>query len=200
MEPGMTISEKLILSIEVAETERTRHYWLSREAQLDSEMPIAGREADILIAPWEKFREDKDLFPQGTSEFFKFIKKERPDILVAIAMSPSNYREVTLHGNEFRLPTALIKETLVAVFVGLCGEYLMHHQAQPKDVVQMELIVENASHKCISVKYKGPADTLAERIVEEVDRCLEPTAAKTTTKKKATATTPPKSDKRTLHD
>lgn len=167
----MTINEKLILSIEVAETQRSRHYWLSKQKQSGTSS-TDGAQADILLAPWEKFRDDKDLFPQGTGEFYKFIQNARPNTSIALATSPEDYREVTLHGHEFRLPTALLKETLVAVFVGLCAEYLLHQKADPtKDIAQLEVIVERPSGKCLSVKYKGPVGTLPQRILDEVERC-----------------------------
>jgi hypothetical protein len=199
----MSINDKLILSIELSETERTRHYWLAKFHQ-KSVVAAADDEASILLAPWEQFRDGKDLFPQGTSDFFKFIQAKRPDVPVAIAVSEDEYREITLHGNEFRLPTALIKETLVAVFVGLCAEYLMHNQAHPtKDIVQLEVIVEGPSRKCISVKYKGPPGKLADRILEEIDRCL-PGAAKdgkqTKHSKEVVPVTKPSKKKPSIHD
>jgi hypothetical protein len=199
----MSISEKLILSIELSETERTRHYWLAKFHQ-KSVVAAADNEASILLAPWEQFLDGKDLFPQGTSDFFRFIQAKRPDVSVAIAVSQAEYREITLHGNEFRLPTALIKEALVPVFVGLCAEYLMHHQAHPtNDIAQLEIIVEGPSRKCISVKYKGPPGKLADRILEEIDRCL-PGAAKDGKQAKhpseAAPITKPSNKNHSIHD
>lgn len=171
----MTISEKLIVSIEVAETERSRHYWLTKQANNGTGKSVEGTEAAILFAPWEKFRDGNDLFPQGTGEFYKFIKRTSPNLSVAIAAAQENYQEVTLHGHEFRFPTVLLKEALVAVFVGLCADYLLHEKADPtKDTAQLEVIVEGTAGRCVSVKYKGPAGTLPQRVLEEVERCRTP--------------------------
>jgi len=191
----MTIGEKLRISIEVVETEHDRQYWVSRPYISGQETRDTAHAADVLLFPWETFRDQRDLFPQGTGDFFKYLEQKLPGKAVAIAIDGDKYKEITLHAHEFRLPSVLVKEALVAIVVSLAVDFLMHqhHVDQNKDIAQFEILVESPARPCIAVKYKGPVNQLSERILTEVDKCLaHPTS-------KNTNGTPGKRDKRTPH-
>jgi hypothetical protein len=190
----MAIGEKLLISIEVMQTEHDRQYWLSRPYITGQETRGAAHAADVLLFPWEKFRDQHDLFPQGTGDFFKYLERKLPESTVAIAIDRNKYKEITLHAHEFRLPSLLVKETLVAIVVSLAVDFLMHQRADPiKDIAQFEILVESPAQPCISVKYKGPVNQLSERILTEVEKCLDHPTSKNTNAK------PEKRKKRTSH-
>lgn len=190
----MAIGEKLLISIEVAQTEHDRQYWVSRPYITDQDIRGIVHAADVLLFPWEKFRDQHDLFPQGAGDFFKYLEQKLPGKVVAIAIDRDKYKEITLHAHEFRLPSVLVKETFVAIVVSLAVHFLTQQLADPgNDIVQFEILVESPSRPCIAVKYKGPVDQLSERILTEVDKCLgRPTS------KNANAT-PGKRNKRITH-
>lgn len=168
-ESKMASGEKLILEFKVTETSHDRQYWVSRPYDSDPNTRAQTQSADVLLYPWEQFREQNDLFPAGTTEFFKYLGRELPHQAIAVAMDEDKYQEISLHAHEFRLPSLFIKEALVAIVVSTCTEYLLHRHAHPiNDIAQLEIIIEAPSRPCIKVSYKGPVGQLTDRILDEV--------------------------------
>ena len=167
--------DRTLYEVRVKETDRNREYWVSRP-WLD-ERRDEVREADILIVPWENFRnEEATLFPRGTTDIAAKVR-EFSGLSVAIAVDRLAYKEIMLHSKEHRLPTIFVREillpTLAGILATLAADAVLH--GSPDDKVEVSVIVEGKQGRCISVEYKGPANRLAETVVQEAERCLPPT-------------------------
>lgn len=162
---------RTIFSINVQETDRNRAYWASRPWISVDNHDV--RVADILIVPWERFRDMEALFPQGTTDFFRFVK-QFGQVSVAVAASPENYREVALHADEFRLPTLVVSALLLPMVANIISARIDHWitPPTPDDTLEVELIVERETGPCISLKYKGPPGKAIETLVEHANQCI----------------------------
>ncbi len=168
-----------LFQLEVSETDKNREYWVSRPWVGGNSQEL--RDADILLLPWENFREGHAaLFPQGTPEFFRSLQASA-DLRIAIAIDREKYEEIALHGRASRWPTILVSTVLVPVVVGIITNRLdaivsseigISAGASTDDTIEMELVIEGDSGKCISIKYNGPPGRLIETLVAESLRCL----------------------------
>lgn len=162
---------RTLFSVDVRETDKNRDYWASRP-WISSEQG-AARSADILIVPWENFREMDALFPDGTTEFYKLLKK-KTDKTVSVAIDRDKFHEVALHANEWRLPTLLVGGILLPIISDVLADQVKQWMTTPSsgDTVEMQLIVERKSGPCISLRYKGPPDKLVPTILDQTRKCL----------------------------
>lgn len=163
--------ERTFLHIDVKETSHNREYWASRPFLGDQAAKV--RSADILIVPWEDFREGQAvLFPQGTSDFFLRLQKAGAD--VALAVDSKQYAEIALHAKAWRIPTLVVSALLLPALAGFLGDVL--HDAVTdvgaNDTIEMKVIVEGSNGRCISVDYKGAPSRALDTILDEAERCL----------------------------
>lgn len=161
--------EKTYLEISVAETERDRNYWA--EKPWISEVI---KEADILLLPWENFREGHEIvFPSGSSDFFKSFEGQN-SIQIAIASDPDTYCELALHSKKWRWPIILVSCLALPTLSNVLSDQINQRmQAAPaEDLVELDVIVERPTGKCIEVKYTGPRDGAVERIMSEAAKCI----------------------------
>ena len=163
-----------ILSLNISETGKDRAYWASRTGD---ESRNSVREAQIILVPWENFREGHAaVFPQGTTDFWRELSnKAEAGTRVAIASTPAQYEEITLHAREWKLATAFVSLVafpfLLDVLASQVSDWISS-SGEPNGVVEMEIIVEKPGHKCISIKYKGPANDLAATLAQHVNKCF----------------------------
>ncbi len=165
--------EKKLLNISVAESAKTRHYWANRPSL--SETTISKiLSAEVLIVPWENRSGTDDTFPTGTSEFTHRLSKTLGQDMVAFAIESANYQELSLRSNHVRWPTLAITTIIFGVIAGVIANEITSLISQPKttEILEMELIVENASGKCISIGYQGPPLRALETIVAEAKSCF----------------------------
>lgn len=164
--------DRTLFHVEVKESNEGRSYWLDRPwAQAQRS---AMRDADILVIPWEDFREGfPALFPQGTAEFATRLR-ETTGSSVAIAVDKDQYQEITLHSDVKRYATLLITLVTLPAIANAIGTMLADaiKGAKPGDSVELKLLIEDHGDKCISIEYKGPPDRAVDTVLREAERCL----------------------------
>jgi hypothetical protein len=165
--------DKTLFSLTVAETERNRNFWTT-QSWITGVTATSARESDVLILPWDDFREGHPaLFPQGTTDFLKALKA-RMSQSIAIAVDQNSYSEIALHAFEWRLPKILCNTIIVPVFLNVLASYIYQElQSHPDTkIVQQELIVDDERGRCISIQYKGPPDDLVETFKQQISSCF----------------------------
>jgi hypothetical protein len=178
--------DRTLFHVEVKESSQGRSYWLDRPWMQTQR--LAARDADILVVPWENFREGfPAVFPQGTSQFVVQLR-EATGSTVAIAIDKDQYVEITLHSNVKRYATLLVTLVALPTVASTIGNLLSHaiEGAKPDDTVELKLLVEDHGDKCISIEYKGPPGRAVETVVKEAERCLPPAKEEPLDKKYST--------------
>jgi hypothetical protein len=170
----MTALEPTQFRVEVAQTSRNRQYWATRSWVAPVRQDEI-RAADILVVPWEDFREDhKALFPQGTTSYLQKLKESFPNSRIAIAIERDQYQEIAVHAREWRLPALMVSIVLLPALADVLATQANRWISSPQDDdrVRMEVIVEGDKGRCISIKYEGPPDRLAQTLIEQAQRCF----------------------------
>jgi hypothetical protein len=163
---------RTFLNLEVAETTNDRTYWTSRPWLSNAE---AARAADVILVPWENFRENKPaLFPQGTGDLFRELSKALADKKIAIAIDQSKYEEVALHAEATRLATLFVTFVALPFVINLLSSKVDRwlNDPTPPQTVEMEVIVEGDWGHCLSIKYKGPPSGMVDAVSKQADNCL----------------------------
>ena len=163
-----------LLRVDVSETEKDREYWATRPWVSD-ELVQRLRAADVLIIPWENFREGRPaLFPQGTTDFLNTLVRHLPDKAFAVAVDKERFEEIALHARQTRWPTVMVTVVLLPLLVNVLTELtkklIEEHPNEQK--VQMRVLVEGKHGQCIEISYEGPANDLARTLTQQADKCL----------------------------
>lgn len=176
---GERLLEKTLLQVTVLETGHDRDYWATRPYVGDQ--AAAVRAADLIVAPWEDFREGQPvLFPESSTDLIAQLREVFGDQL-AVAVDTDGYAEIALYGKASRLPTLFVTYVLLPALAGALGDTI-HDRfagAVPTATVEMRVVVESEHGRCISVEYKGPPDRALDTVIAEVDRCFPKAAAPT---------------------
>jgi hypothetical protein len=170
----MTALERTLFRVEVAETGRNRHYWATRSWVAPARRDEI-RAADVLIVPWEDFREGhKALFPQETTSHVRKLKESLPNSRIAIAIDRDQYQEIAVHAREWRFPALMISIVLLPALANVLATQANRwiSSFRDEDRVIIEVIVEGDKGRCISIKYEGPPDRLAQTLIEQARRCF----------------------------
>lgn len=164
---------KKLLYISVEESAKTRHYWASRPSLHESTISKI-LSSEVLIVPWENRSGTGDTFPQGTSDFTHRLSKTLGQGMVAFAIEQADYQELSLRADHVRWPTIAITSIVFGVIAGVIANEItaLIRQPKPPEILEMELIVENASGLCISIDYQGPPLRALETIVAEAKNCF----------------------------
>jgi hypothetical protein len=163
---------RTLLAIDVTETDKGKDYWASRP-WLSNDEDV--RAADVLIVPWENFREEKPaLFPQGTGDFYRELLAGLANHRIAVAVDQAKYEELALHADELRLPTLFITLVALPFVINLLSAKIDRLLSDPSPVslVEMQVIVEGQQGPCLSIKYKGPPSGMIETISKQAANCL----------------------------
>ena len=118
-------------------------------------------------------------FPSGTRELFRFMRQAaEPTLRIEANVSDDDYRELTLHSDEWRLPLMLLADPAASEFaINLISNYLSQRLRQlltGRTVkVSSELVIERKGGS-IRLKYEGPADTFKEIVLAAVRQLDEP--------------------------
>jgi hypothetical protein len=163
---------RTFLNLEVSETDKDRAYWTSRPWLSEAE---AARAADVMLVPWENFRENKPaLFPQGTGDLFRELSKVLADRNIEIAIDQANYEEIALHADATRIATLFVTFVALPLVINLLSSKVDHwlNDPAPPQTVEMEVIVEGDWGHCLSIKYKGPPSGMVDAISKQADNCL----------------------------
>jgi len=170
----METLQDTLFSVKVTTTEMSIFSWVSDETFSEATRSKLI-DVDVLIVPWD-FKRDgaASTFPSGTSNFFRFLKSEMPDLSVEIASDEDAYFEVDLHSDVQRLGKIVLTHAVLPLFLGTLGSLIANNMSQPRPPtsVEMTVVVDNQNGKCISVEYKGPPGDLTKTIMEQVEKCL----------------------------
>lgn len=164
--------EQILFKIEVKESKRTRSYW-EDEARFPS-LREGLRSADILILPWEDFRDGHDfLYPQGTSELYKSLLSAVDAKVILVAVE-EEYREIALHSRSWRLPTILVDKVFLPAVAGVLAMaiYGAFETIGEDDSIEISLLVEGDNGRCVELSYQGPPSRSIESILSEVESCF----------------------------
>lgn len=164
--------EPILYKIEVKESSKSRSYWAS-EGRFP-ELQEGLRSADILILPWENFREnERFLYPQGTADFYKKLSSvvEQEVLLVALQ---GQYTEIALHSKSWRVPTIMMNKLLLPAAASLLAMaiYGALDNVMEDDSVEIDLIVEGDNGRCIELSYKGPPSRSIDSLLSEAENCF----------------------------
>jgi len=167
---------RTLLSLVVSESDKGKEYWASRPWS-DSDTATKIRSANVLVVPWENFRkESAALFPNGTTDFIAALKASDLE-LVEVAIDKANYLEISLHSDEWRLPTLFCKTIVLPLLLNMLANHIDEwlFSRPGTSIVEQELIVDGGDQKCISIHYKGPPTDLVSTFRNQVAACFPPT-------------------------
>jgi hypothetical protein len=163
-----------LFRVDVSQTEKDREYWATRP-WISNDASQKLRAADVLIIPWENFREGHPaLFPQGTTDFLSSLVHRLPENAFAVAVDQEMFEEIALHARRVRWPTIMVTAVLLPLLVNVLTELAkkLIDEHPHEQSIQMHLLVEGKHGHCIEIDYDGPANDLARTLTEQADKCL----------------------------
>jgi hypothetical protein len=102
-------------------------------------------------------------FYRGTLEILDYMKENQVD--VDIFSSDEEYKELSLHGDDFWLGTFILQSVVIPIFCGVISSYIYDKlKAKPDDKISLKFIVEKKDKSSATVSYEGK--------VEDVEKAL----------------------------
>jgi hypothetical protein len=158
-------------SVIVKESNLGLEYWAAGMT-LSAHLQESIRQADIVVVPFEGFREHSGpVFPEGTETFFHFLREKSK--AVEIAVEDDDYKEVAIHFAVLSLATVVIKETALALGAAWIIEYVRdwtgRHGGNAK--VRANLVIEQRNgekKRALKLSYEGPANTFENALKEAI--------------------------------
>lgn len=169
------MSETLVetfLDVRVEETRNDRGYWAS-QTWVDPTRRNEVATAAVVVLPTT----DEDgsvLYPAGAPDFVRTLREALgPDLHVVVPTRPEDYAELLLHSREWRLPKLLIAYVAVPLLINLLSTKIttVLPGFEAEDTINMELVVEGENHRCLTVKFKGPAKAIPDVVLRQIERC-----------------------------
>ncbi|EPZ46363.1 hypothetical protein [Alicyclobacillus acidoterrestris] len=120
------------------------------------------KKANALIIPYETFRDmDKVVFPEGTRDFFDYLKQNSSEygVVTDICISDGDFRQLELHADVINLPEIIVTSGIFPIVTGLIVNYVTEKVKSRRTQlnVKVGIIVEsNGGSKKIS--YEGDAE------------------------------------------
>lgn len=164
--------DRTLFEISIKESDKGREYWLSRPWLEDRRTIV--QQADVLIVPWENFRENEPaLYPKGSSDFINDLSATG-SLSMELAVDEEHYYEIMLHSKLDRFPTMLVTLVALPALAGMLGNLMTNVATGGNESgqVKMKLIVEGEYGRCVSLDYEGPPTRLAETLLQESHRCF----------------------------
>lgn len=137
------------------------------------------KNANILLIPFENFREGyKILFSETTKEFFNYLKEAgdeniKPDVVCL----DEDFKEIELHNADIIITSMLISNMVLPFLINLLSSFvynkLTNIAQEPRSAnVKFELYINNSSKSSTTkVKYNGPASEI-ERTLKQVNKMM----------------------------
>ena len=134
-------------------------------ATLNEAMTVAISNAAVVILPTQ-FRDRGLLFPDGTTRLVRYLKTNLPqDVKLEIAITPDDYREVSLHDDLLILASLLIQAPVTQIVLGLITNYISDFMKRPSDRIELNISIKENPQTGTSVKtfrYKGKASHIGQ--------------------------------------
>jgi hypothetical protein len=173
----------------INKTEETKDYWAAI-AQLSGGIKKLVLQSDVLIVPLQNYRENVELsFHQGTLGFHDYLKQSLSNqAIVEICIEDSQYQELALHSNEYRLNKLLVNVVIAPMIIGLLTNYAYDVlKANPTDTVKTSLGIYKKDCSTIQLDYDGPVNGLSDlnkNISDIIKQCENGKTEKDEQKKK----------------
>jgi hypothetical protein len=140
----------------ITETNENLAYWRQRDYLNEATRQLLTN-VDVMIVPEEDFRDyEIPLFPSNMMELYDLLKEH---LNVEAAINDEDYSEVSLNSRVHRYGKFVVLSAVVPIFIGLLTNYIydkLKHE-DPKDEINLEIVVQDKSGKAQSVKYQGTA-------------------------------------------
>lgn len=144
------------------------------------------KKANCLIVPNNLYVENSDglLFPETTTEFYRFlIAEHNNDFIADIAVNDSDYKKLELHSSVIEIATLVVEYLVLPVIVNMISNFLYdavkRRRKRPDEMqAQIKIIVEK-SHKNvkgernIKITYKGPVSSIKESLMKAIETITE---------------------------
>ena len=137
--------------------------------------------ANVVLVSTAGHETQTTYFPSGTRELFRFMQQAaEPTLRIEANVSDDDYRELTLHSEEWLLPLILLADPAVSeVAIKLIYNYLSQRRRQllpGRNVkVSSELVIERRDES-ILLQYEGPAETYEEIVLAALRKLNDPDA------------------------
>lgn len=135
------------------------------------------KKADILLIPYEGYRETKGyFFPECTDEFFRFLKNYDEELLVDICISDDEYQTLELHSDLINLAMLIIPSASWTIVINMVSAYLYDavkklNRSANEINVNFKTISENDG-KSKEVNYSGTIENF-ERAMKALEKDLQ---------------------------
>lgn len=107
----------------------------------DCELSEAVRNSDIVLLPYNSFREYKGpLFPEATIEFYNYLATNSKGKRVELCVEEEDYKELAMHNEVFNLGVILLNSLIMPLLVCLIMEYVKSKRGEKKVDVKVTLI------------------------------------------------------------
>ena len=144
---------------------------LFKENYIPKEYENEIKNSNFLLIPNKGFRNKGIVyFPEGTRDFFQYIK-EREDnrTSIEICISDNEFNELELHSNIIRIATIIVKDFILPVAINLISSYLidkLKKENKGSEEVEVECkIIVKKDKKSLEINYKGTVENF-----EKIDK------------------------------
>lgn len=160
-----SIPERLELTVEIEDSSISRCQ-LQDKRWLDATLRESLGKANVVILPWENFRElDVPVFPVGTADFYQAIRVSAISELVPeLAVVDAQYSEVALHADLVITPTLFVTSFVAPVITKFVADWLARsllERAKNSDV-KFQMYIEDVHGKTNSFESLIGAQLLKE--------------------------------------
>lgn len=122
--------------------------------------------ANILIIPFEKFRDKKQpFFPEETHSLFEFMKDNSDEqTKIDICISDDDFNSLHLHSDTINIPLLLTTSLAFPLAVNLISSFLMNKKNEIRDDLstKVEIIIDDDNNNTKTIKYEGKAENFSE--------------------------------------
>ena len=157
------------------ETSRGFRYWSEKQGE-STELSDAILSADVVLLPNDGFRDYQGfVFPVGTEELFARLNERLPEnVLVDVAVSDDEYREVAVHSDLVTIAEILVTKVAAQVLVSFLADYFKQRLRWRFDRtnVKATLVIEDKDgtrHRTVRMTFEGPAPEFESAMKESID-------------------------------
>jgi hypothetical protein len=174
------------MGLTITETDENFAYW-RQKSYLNEATRLLLTNVDVMIVPEEGFRDyEIPLFPSNTMELYDLLKTQ---LNVEAAINDEDYNEVSINNRVHRYGKFIVINAVVPIFIGLITNYIydkLKHE-NPKDEIDLEIVIQNNAGKSQSIKYEGAVqhfNIVVDKVKELANASIDEHRADTTKSRK----------------
>lgn len=126
------------------------------------------KRADALLIPYDSFGDVQIVFPEGTRDFFDYLRREAQShgMVTDICISDNEFQMLELHADVINIPTIILQYVVLPIATGLISSYLYEKVKlrRTRLGINVEIIVESAG-KSKKISYEGDADKFEQSLL-----------------------------------